>query len=61
LEATTVGTGNVPLSWGNWLSYAWFFLPQMDVRFDSIFQRIASQGAPDTDIFTFLVQGHVAL
>ena len=61
LEASTVGTGNVPLSWDSWLSYAWFFLPQMDVRFDSIYQRIASAGAPHTDVFTFLVQGHVSL
>jgi hypothetical protein len=61
LEGSTVGTGNVPLSWGSWLSYAWFFMPQVDVRFDSIYQRIGSTAGPDTDIFTFLVQGHVAL
>jgi hypothetical protein len=61
LEASTVGTGNVPFSWGSWLSYAWFFLPQMDVRLDSIYQRIGSTGGPNTDILTFLVQGHVSL
>jgi len=55
------GHGHVPLSWGSWLSYAWFFLPQMDVRLDSIYQRIGSTAGPDTDIFTVLVQGHVAL
>jgi hypothetical protein len=59
-ERSTVGTGDVPASWGGWLSYQWFFLPQMDIRLDSIFQRLGSSDT-HTDIMTFLVQGHVQL
>ena len=60
LETSTVGTGNVPLSWGTWLSYAWFFFPQADIRLDSLYQRFGSVGT-NTDIVTFLIQGHVML
>ncbi len=61
LETSSVGTGNdVLLSWGGRLSYAWFFLPQADIRLDSIYQRIGSAEV-DTDIVTFLLQAHVML
>jgi len=59
-ETSTIGAGDVPLSWGGWLSYQWFFLPQMDIRVDSIFQRFGSTEV-DTDVVTFLMQGHVTL
>ncbi|HET7538633.1 MAG TPA: hypothetical protein VFK05_02140 [Polyangiaceae bacterium] len=60
-ETSTYGVGDVPLSWGTWLSYQWFCLPQADIRLDSIFQRTGSAGAADTDVVTFLFQAHVKL
>ena len=60
-EGSRYGTGEVPLSWGTWLSYQWFFLPQADIRLDSIFQRMGSNTAADTDVLTFLFQAHVKL
>jgi hypothetical protein len=59
-ELSNVGQGGPPLSWGAWLSYAWFPLPHFDVRLDSLYQRLASSTS-STDVLTFLFQAHVYL
>ena len=35
-ELHTVGVDTPPASYSGWLSYAWFFAPQADMRLDGI-------------------------
>jgi hypothetical protein len=60
LEERNIGANAPPPSWGGWLSYAWFFAPHADLRFDSIYQSIGSN-AGSTGALTFLLQGHLYL
>lgn len=59
-ELKNIGGRNAPLSWGSWLSLAWFVLPHVDVRLDSIYQRI---GTPTDSVgaATLLLQAHAYL
>jgi hypothetical protein len=59
-EISNVGLNSPPVSYGAWLSYAWFFLPHADLRVDSIVQHFGS-AAGSRDGYTFLLQGHVYL
>lgn len=59
-EASNVSSGSAPLSWGGWLSYAWFFAPHADIRLDNLYQSFASS-AGRTGALSFLVQGHLSL
>ncbi|MFZ5893497.1 MAG: hypothetical protein ACOY0T_20720 [Myxococcota bacterium] len=59
-EAQNVGVKGPPLSYGAWLSYAWFFAPHSDLRVDSVWQRFASK-AGDVDALALLLQAHVYL
>ncbi len=59
-ELANVGVDEPPLSYGAWLSYAWFFAPHADLRVDSIWQRFGSKGG-DLDAITWLLQAHVYL
>jgi hypothetical protein len=59
-EANSMGVEGTPLSYGTWLSYAWFFAPHADVRLDAVYQNFRSARG-DTDAFVFLAQVHVAL
>jgi hypothetical protein len=59
-EARNVGTNGPPVSWGTWLSYAWFFAPHADLRFDSIYQRL-NASAGSTSAYSLLLQGHLYL
>jgi hypothetical protein len=59
-EAQNVGVHGPPWSWGTWLSYAWFFAPHADLRFDSVYQHIGSS-AGSTGALSLLLQGHLYL
>jgi hypothetical protein len=59
-EAQNVGINSPPASWGAWLSYAWFFAPHADLRFDGIYQSRGSDTGR-LDALTLLIQGHVYL
>jgi len=59
-EAANVSAGASPMSWGAWLSYAWFFAPHADVRLDNLYQSLASSSGR-TGALSFLIQGHVYL
>jgi transposase len=59
-EAANVSTGPAPLSWGAWLSYAWFFVPHADIRLDNLYQSFATSSGR-TGALSFLIQGHVYL
>jgi hypothetical protein len=60
LEAMNGGSAGEPSSFGGWLSGVWFFAPHCDVRFDGIYQTLGSP-AGTTDVWVWLVQGHVFL
>jgi len=59
-ELSSVGVDSPPVSYGAWLSYAWFFLPHADLRVDSIVQHFDS-AAGSREAYTFLMQGHFFL
>jgi hypothetical protein len=59
-EAQNVGINSPPASWGAWLSYAWFFAPHADLRFDGVYQSLGSDSAR-IDSLSLLIQGHVYL
>jgi hypothetical protein len=59
-ELQNVGIDNPPLSWGAWLSYAWFFAPHADLRLDNIYQSLGSVAGRSSE-YTFLVQAHLYL
>lgn len=59
-EATNVGVGNTPWSYGGWLSYWWFLAPHADIRLDGILQSVGSP-AGRYEAYTLLLQGHVYL
>jgi hypothetical protein len=59
-EAQNVGVEGTPMSYGTWLSYAWFFFPHADFRVDAVYQRLRSQFG-DADVFVSLAQLHLAL
>ena len=59
-EAHDVGVRGPPVSWGVWLSYAWFPLPHADLRIDGIYQSLGSDFGR-VPAYTLLLQGHVYL
>lgn len=59
-EASNVGVLDPPVSYGGWLSYAWFFAPHADIRLDNVFQSIGSSGGR-TSAISFLLQAHLYL
>jgi hypothetical protein len=59
-EAHNVGINGPPPSWGAWLSYAWFFAPHADLRFDGVYQSLGSDSGR-VDALALLIQGHVYL
>ena len=59
-EANKIGVRDRHISYGGWLSYAWFFAPHSDVRIDGIYQALGSS-VGRTGVFTLLLQGHVFL
>ena len=59
-EVRNTGVRSPPASWGGWLSYAWFFAPHADLRFDTIYQSLGATSG-STSAITFLLQGHVYL
>ncbi len=59
-EAHDVGIDGPPWSYGSWLSFAWFFAPQADIRIDNVYQSLGSETGR-TDAFAILLQGHVYL
>jgi hypothetical protein len=66
LEAMNSGQSGEPPSGGGWFSAAWFFLPHMDLRMDTIFTSAgvpatASSPSSYTNVTTWLAQCHVYL
>jgi hypothetical protein len=59
-EAHNVGPRDPALSWGGWLSYAWFFAPHFDLRLDGIYRSVASEFGR-VESTTLLLQGHLFL
>lgn len=59
-EAQNVGINNPPASWGAWLSYAWFFAPHADLRFDGVYQSMG-RDTGRIDSLALLLQAHVYL
>lgn len=59
-EASNVSAVDGPMSFGTWLSYAWFFAPHADIRLDNIYQSFGTS-AGRTDSLSFLIQGHLSL
>jgi hypothetical protein len=59
-EAENIGGPGQPLTWGTWLSYAWFFAPHADLRVDSIYQHFGSSEG-STSALSLLVQAHLYL
>lgn len=59
-EAHEVGVDRPPVSFGTWLSYAWFFGPRADLRLDAIYQKHRSPFG-NTDAWLLLAQLHGSL
>ena len=59
-ELANVGRPQHPLTWGGWLSYAWFFAPHADIRIDGTYRSIALDDER-TEALTFLARAHVYL
>jgi hypothetical protein len=60
LEGNDYGVEGTPWSYGAWLSYAWFFLPHVDLRLDSVYHAMRSP-VGRRDVVTWLAQMHVYL
>jgi hypothetical protein len=59
-EMNNIGFRDQPASFAGWLSYAWFFAPHADIRFDSIYYAFRSQSRT-TNALAALMQFHVYL
>ena len=59
-ELRNIGVDAPPLSFGAWLSYAWFFLPHADLRLDGVYQSIGAE-AGAVSALALLAQAHVYL
>ena len=59
-ESSGVTMTSPPISFGGWLSYAWFFAPHADIRLDNIYRSIGTSSGYVGEL-SFLLQGHVSL
>ena len=59
-EAQNVGVSGTPMSWGLWVSEAWFLAPHLDLRIDNIYQSVADIDGR-SNVLTLLAQAHLYL
>jgi hypothetical protein len=59
-EAGDFGPHDLPMTYGVWASFAWFFASHMDVRLDAIYESLGSLGGR-TPAELLLIQGHLYL
>jgi len=59
-ESSGVTMTSAPISFGGWLSYAWFFAPHADIRLDNIYRSIGTTSGHVSEL-SFLLQGHLSL